>query len=170
VDYTISESDLPNVRQWLANAPLPVEIRIPGADDYVGHGELHFIDNQIAIGTGTLSMRATLPNTDERLLPGRFVTVRLIFTTLKNAVVVPCDAVLVGQSGDYVFVLKPDNTVAMRPVVKGQREDDRYVITSGLAAGEKVVTSGQIALAPGEKVAPKAPFPTANPSPTPAAK
>ena len=154
VDYTISESDIPKVREWLAKGDLPVEITLPGAPDYLAHGELRFIDNQIASGTGTLEMRATLPNEDQRLLPGRFVNVRLIFTTLKNAIVVPSEAVLVGQVGDYVFVLQADNTIAMRPIKKGQREGDRTVIESGLAAGEKVVTSGQIALAPGEKVAP----------------
>ncbi|MGH8048858.1 MAG: efflux RND transporter periplasmic adaptor subunit [Chthoniobacterales bacterium] len=154
VDYTISESELPSVREWLAKGALPVEITIPGSPDYVGHGELHFVDNQIASDTGTLEMRATLPNEDQRLLPGRFVNVRLIFTTLKNAVVVPYVAVLVGQVGDYVFVLQPDNTVAIRPVKKGQREGDMVVVESGLAAGEKVITSGQIALTQGEKVSP----------------
>jgi multidrug efflux system membrane fusion protein len=161
VDYTISESDLPRVREWLAKGRLPVEITIPGAPDYIAHGELRFIDNQIARNTGTLEMRATLPNEDQLLLPGRFVNVRLIFTTLKNAIVVPYVAVLVGQVGDYVFVLKPDNTVAMRPVKKGQREGDRVVIESGLAVGEKVVTSGQIALTEGEKVSPSPSSPAA---------
>jgi membrane fusion protein, multidrug efflux system len=164
VDYTISEADLPKVGKWLAGGSLPVEIRIPGVTDYLGRGELRFIDNQIASTTGTLSMRATVGNEDQRLVPGQFVTVRLILTTLKGAIVVPCDAVLVGQMGDYVFVLKPDNSVEMRAVKKGQREGDRYVIESGLAAAEKVVTSGQIGLEPGEKVAPMA-----TPSPTPAA-
>lgn len=167
VDYTISESDLPKLREWLDADGLDVEVRIPGASDYLGQGKLRFIDNQVAPGTGTLEMRATLPNTDHRLWPGQYVNVRLILTTVKNAVIIPLTALLVGQTDDYVFVLQPDNTVAMRPVKKGQREGDEVIIVKGLSAGEKVVTSGQIALAPGMKVAPVA---SPSPASTPAAK
>ncbi|MDD5199595.1 MAG: efflux RND transporter periplasmic adaptor subunit [Terrimicrobiaceae bacterium] len=155
VDYTVSESDLPQLRQWLDGDGLEVDITIPGDADYIGRGTLRFIDNQVASGTGTLEMRATLPNADLRLLPGQFVNVRLILTTLKGAILVPATAVLVGQTGDYVFVLQADNTVAIRPVKKGQREGDNVLIESGLAAGEKVITSGQIGLAQGVKVAPQ---------------
>ncbi|HEY8900041.1 MAG TPA: efflux RND transporter periplasmic adaptor subunit [Chthoniobacterales bacterium] len=155
VDYTISESDLPRLRQYLDGDGLPVEVTIPGATDYTGHGTLRFIDNSVAAGTGTLEMRATLPNEDLRLWPGQFVNVRLILTSLKNALVAPATAVIVGQTGDYVFVLQAGNRIAMRPVKKGQREGDNVIIESGLAAGEKVVTSGQIALADGMTVAPQ---------------
>ncbi len=155
VDYTVSESDLPRLRPWLDADGLAVEITVPGDADYVGKGTLRFIDNSVAAGTGTLEMRATLPNADRRLLPGRFVNVRLILTTLKNVVLAPAAAVLVGQTGDYVFTLQAGNRIAMRPVKKGEREGDRYVIEKGLVAGEKVVTSGQIALADGMTVAPR---------------
>jgi len=165
VDYAISESDLPQLRQWLDGDGLDVEVRIPGAPDYLGRGVLRFINNQVASATGTLEMRATLPNADLRLCPGQFVNVRLILTTLKNAVLVPNTALLIGQTGDYVFVLQADNTVAIRPVTKGQREGDDVIIAKGLNPGEKVVTSGQIALAPGGKVAP-----VAAPASTPAAQ
>ncbi len=161
VDYTISEADLGKLRQWIDEDGLDVQITVPGDDNPVETGKMHFIDNQIASGTGTLMMRATLPNKAQRLWPGQFVDVRVILTVLKNAVVAPVEAVLVGQTGSYVYVLQADNTVAMRIVTKGQREGDRMVITTGLAAGEKVVISGQIALAPGEKVAVQS-------SPTPA--
>lgn len=160
VDYTISEADLGKLRQWIDEDGLDVQITVPGDDNPAETGKMHFIDNQIASGTGTLMMRATLRNQEQRLWPGQFVNVRVILTMLKSAIVVPVEAVLVGQVGDYVFVLQADNTVAMRPVVKGQREGDRMVIAKGLAAGEKVITSGQIALVPGEKVAPASPAPT----------
>jgi multidrug efflux system membrane fusion protein len=162
VNYTISESDLPRLRQWLASAGgLDVEVNVPGDADYVGRGKLRFIDNQVVSDTGTLEMRATVPNADERLWPGQFVNVRLILTMLKGALLVPSTAVLVGQNGDYVFALQPDNTVAVRPVKKGERQGDQTVIESGLAVGEKVITSGQIGLAPGVTVAPVAGKPAA---------
>jgi multidrug efflux system membrane fusion protein len=165
VDYTFSEADLGKLRQWIDEDGLDVEVTVPGDEGPIETGKMHFFDNQIASGTGTLMMRATFPNQDQRLWPGQFVDVRVILTVLKNAVVVPAEAVLVGQTGDYVFVLQEDNTLAMRPIEKGQREGDRIVIKSGLSVGEKVVTSGQIALAAGEKVAP-----VATPTPAPPAR
>ncbi len=164
VDYTISEAEMPRIRRFLDAGGLDVEITIPGDPTTKATGKLEFVDNSINNQTGTLRLRATLPNDDQHLWPGLFVNVRLILTMLPKAIVAPATAVLVGQDGSSVFVLGGDNTVSLRPVTIGQREGDRIVIESGLQVGEKVITSGQIALAPGAKVAPVA----ANRPPVPA--
>ena len=127
---------------------------IPGAPDKKLPGKLTFIDNSISSGTGTLSLRATFPNSAALLWPGLFVHVQLILTTLEGAVVVPSQCVMVGQQGPYVFVVGSDNTVALRPVQTGQRRTDYTVISSGVKAGEQVVTAGQLGLAQGKKVSP----------------
>ena len=133
-----------------------------------------FIDNSIASNTGTLTLRATFSNKDELLWPGLFVNVQLILTVLENAVVVPSQCVMVGQQGPYVFLVKPDNTVAISQVQLGQQRADFTVISDGVKTGENVVTAGQLGLADGKKVAPvpyqpPAPLPgrASSPSPTP---
>jgi len=154
VNFTISENDFDRVRRYFAAGELPVEVTIPGAPDKKISGKLTFINNSIASETGTLTLEATFPNTDATLWPGLFVNVRLILTTLKGAVVIPSPCVMVGQQGPYVFVIKPDNSVEQRQVTLGQRQSDITVIAEGLAAGDKVVTAGQLGLVTGKKVTP----------------
>jgi multidrug efflux system membrane fusion protein len=158
VNFTISENDFDRVRQYFAKGgELPVEITIPGAaDGNAITGKLTFINNDIASSTGTLMLEATLPNDDARLWPGLFVNVRLVLTTLEKAVVVPSPCVMVGQQGPYVFVVNADNTVAQRNVTLGQRQDELTVIESGVSAGDRVVTAGQLGLDTGMKVNPTA--------------
>lgn len=115
-------------------------------------GKLSFIDNKVNETTGTVRLKAVFENADEMLWPGKFVNVSLNLTTQENATIVPARAVQSGQSGDYVFVVKPDSTVESRPVVPGPRVDRDVVITKGLKPGEIVVTEGQLRLAPGMKV------------------
>jgi multidrug efflux system membrane fusion protein len=115
-------------------------------------------------GSGTVKARGVTPNPDRALWPSEFVRVRFILDMLKNATLVPAQAVQVSQSGPFVFVVKPDNTVDLRPVKPGQRQEgDLTVIESGVKPGERVVVTGQLALAPGAKVAPQ---PYAAPSPS----
>jgi len=100
--------------------------------------------------------RGVTPNPDRALWPSEFVRVRFILDTLKNATLVPAQAVQVSQSGPFVFVVKPDNTVDLRPVKPGQRQEgDLTVVESGVKPDETVVVTGQLALAPGAKVAPQ---------------
>src|SRR5205814_10263619 len=114
------------------------------------------IDNAVQPGSGTVKARAVTPNPDRALWPSEFVQVRFILDTLKNAMLVPSQAVQVSQSGPFVFVVKADNTVDLRPVKPGQRQDgDMTVIQDGVQPGETVVVTGQLALAPGTKVDPK---------------
>jgi multidrug efflux system membrane fusion protein len=103
--------------------------------------------------TGTVKLKGTFANSDHKLWPGQFVRVTLRLTTQPNAMVVPNQAVQTGQNGSYVYVVKQDRTVEMRPVTTGARVDQYMVVDKGLQLGETVVTEGQLRLAPGSQVA-----------------
>jgi multidrug efflux system membrane fusion protein len=170
VEFTVSENDFNKVRQYFTEGELPVEVSIPGAPDKKATGKLTFIDNAIASGTGTLALRATMPNAQALLWPGLFVNVELILTTLQNAIVVPSQCIMVGQQGPYVFVVNSDNTVALRQVEVGQRHADSAVVSKGLRAGDHVVTAGQLGLEDGKPVTPlpyQAPAALAGRTPSP---
>src|SRR5438874_9156450 len=153
-DFTIVASDIPRVRQHLNGPPLQVLTEAENDKLPPRIGELTFIDNAVQPGAGTVRARATTENHDRALWAGQFVHVRLIFETLKNAMLVPSSAVQIGQNGPYVFVVKSDSTLDLRQVKPGQRQDgDMAVIRQGVKPGETVVTRGQLQLAPGMKVA-----------------
>src|SRR4029434_8783956 len=119
-------------------------------------GELTFIDNAVQPGVGTVRARATTENHDRALWPAQFVRVRLILETVKNAMLVPSNAVQIGQNGPYVFVVKADSTLDLRKLRRGQKQDgDMQVMVDGVKPGESVIIRGQLQLAPGMKVAAK---------------
>ncbi|MBA3962403.1 MAG: efflux RND transporter periplasmic adaptor subunit [Chthoniobacterales bacterium] len=151
-DFTIAEPDLPLVRQHLGGPALKVMTEAEGDNVTPREGELYFIANTVQSGAGTVQARASTPNPDRALWPSQFVHVRLILDTLKNAKLVPNEAVQIGQKGPYVFVVKPDSTLDLRQVKSGQRQGDRVVVSEGLKVGETVVVRGQLQLAPGAKV------------------
>jgi multidrug efflux system membrane fusion protein len=153
-DFTIAEPDIPLVRQHLNGPTLQVLTKSENDKVPPRVGELTFIDNSVQPGAGTVRARATTENHDRALWPAQFVRVRLILETLKNAMLVPANAVQIGQNGPYVFVVKGDSTLDLRQVKPGQRQDgDMTVIINGVKPGESVVTRGQLQLAPGMKVA-----------------
>jgi multidrug efflux system membrane fusion protein len=154
-DFSVAEPDLPLVRRFLGNPNLKVVTDAEGDDVPARTGELYFIDNAVQPGAGTVKARAITPNPDRALWPAQFVQVRLILDVLKDAKLVPGGAVQIGQNGPYVFVVKPDSTLELRRVKPGQPQGDLVVVSEGLTAGEKVVVSGQLQLAPGAKVIPK---------------
>ena len=155
-DFTVAETDLAFVRKYLGGPNVKVETRDPDGKIAPRLGDLYFIDNAVQPGSGTVKARAVTPNPDRALWPSEFVRVRFILDTIKDARLVPSQAVQISQSGPFVFVLKPDNTVDLRPVKPGQRQDgDLTVIESGVKPDETVVVTGQLALAPGTKVDPK---------------
>ena len=155
-DFTVAETDLAFVRKYLGGPNVKVETRDPDGKIAPRLGDLYFIDNAVQPGSGTVKARAVTPNPDRALWPSEFVRVRFILDTIKDARLVPAQAVQISQSGPFVFVLKPDNTVDLRPVKPGQRQDgDLTVIESGVEPDETVVVTGQLALAPGTKVDPK---------------
>jgi len=155
-DFTVAENDLPLVRKYLGGPNVKVQTFSPDEKIAPRTGDLYFIDNAVQPGSGTVKARAVTPNPDRAFWPSQFVRVRLILDVLKDARLVPSQAVQISQSGPFVFVLKPDNTVDLRSVKPGQRQEgDLEVIESGVEAGETVVVTGQLALAPGTKVDPK---------------
>ena len=162
-DFTVAQNDLPLVRKYLNGPNVKVETYLPDGSITPRMGDLYFIDKAVQPGAGTVKVRGVTPNPDRALWPSEFVRVRFILDTLKNATLVPVQAVQVSQSGPFVFVVKPDNTVDLRPVKPGQRQEgDLTVVESGVKPEETVVVTGQLALAPGAKVAPQ---PYALPSP-----
>lgn len=152
-DFTVTENDLTRVQQHMAKGALKVEVRLPDEPARPLSGTLTFLDNAVQESTGTVSLRATIPNREHRLWPGRFVKVRLVLTTLKDAVLVPATALQVSAKGPFVYVVSDDSTAELRPVVPGQTQGTLVVIEKGLKAGERVVVTGQIAVTPGGKVA-----------------
>jgi multidrug efflux system membrane fusion protein len=150
-DFTVTENDLTSVQRNMAGEMLKVEVRLPD-DDTPLAGQLTFVDNAVQQETGTVMLRATVPNPDRRLWPGRFVRVRLVLNTLRDAVLVPAAAVQMSAKGPFLYVVKEDSTAEMRLVKMGQRHGDLIVIERGTGAGERVVVNGQLAVTPGSKV------------------
>ena len=162
-DFTVAETDLALVRKYLGGPNVKVQTYSP--DDKIPPrlGDLYFIDTAVQPGSGTVKARGVTPNPDHAFWPSEFVRVRFILDTIKDARLVPSQAVQISQSGPFIFVMKSDNTVDLRPVKPGQRQDgDLMVVESGVEPGETVVVTGQLALAPGSKVDPK-PYGAANP-------
>src|SRR5213082_296536 len=162
-DFTVAETDLALVPKYLGGPNVKVQTYSPDEKIPPRVGDLYFIDTAVQPGSGTVKARGVTPNPDHALWPSEFVRVRFILDTIKDARLVPQQAVQISQSGPFIFVLKPDNTVDLRPVKPGQRQDgDLTVVENGLKAEETVGVTGQLALAPGSKVDPK-PYGTANP-------
>jgi membrane fusion protein, multidrug efflux system len=115
-------------------------------------GHVTFIDNAVDPATGTIKLKATFDNGDHQLWPGQFLQVTLDLTTENNAIVVPTAAVQASQSGQFVYVVKPDRTVEVRNVVILRQQGEQMVIAQGLTPGEEVVTEGQLRLTPGATV------------------
>jgi multidrug efflux system membrane fusion protein len=155
VTFSVPEQHLADIKRYGAGGPLPVEAIIPNQEQNTSKGVLTFIDNAVDSTTGTIKLKATFENPDNRLWPGQFVNVALTLVTQPNAVVVPSQAVQTGQVGQYVFVVKKDMTAEYRPVVAGNSVAGKTIIQKGLEAGETLVTDGQLRLVPGMKVAVK---------------
>jgi membrane fusion protein, multidrug efflux system len=152
-DFTITEQDLSRVRQDMARGNTRALVRMPSETDAQARpGALTFFDNSVQNGSGTVNLRATVPNSDHHFWPGQFVNVRLVLTTMKGAVLVPNQATQISQQGPYVMVLKSDDTADMRKVELGQRQGENVVVISGVNANERVITAGQSNVLPGAKV------------------
>lgn len=152
VTFSVPEHHLPDIKRFLAVGALPVEAVVANHEELRAQGQLSFINNTVDVATGTIQLKATFPNTDRILWPGQFVNVRLDMTTQPRAIVVPSQAVQAGQQGEFVFVVKSDRTIEMRPVVLAYSRNGVTVIERGLRAGEMVVTDGHLRLVPGAKV------------------
>jgi RND family efflux transporter MFP subunit len=154
VTFSLQQGYLPDLRQALANESATIEAIIPGEPRRAA-GQVTMIENSVDAPTGTVPVRATMPNTDELLWPGTLVTVQLTFRE-EEAVTVPSTAVQMSQTGSYVFLV--DNDVAtVRPVQVARVLGSESVLASGLEGGETVVTNGQLLLSNGTKVAARPP-------------
>jgi membrane fusion protein, multidrug efflux system len=152
-DFTITERDLPEVQKQMARGNLEARVRLPSdGEDHVRTGKVTFLDNAVQNGTGTVNLRATVPNSDHHFWPGQFVNVRLVLATDKGAVMIPSEATQISQKGPFVYVVKSDQTAELRVITLGQRQGGNVVVTNGLAAGENVVLTGQLTVVPGAKV------------------
>ena len=152
-NFTITERDLPDVQKQMTQETLKALVGLPtDVANGARTGVVEFMDNAVQNGTGTVNLRATIPNNDRHFWPGQFVNVRLVLRTDKSAVLIPNDATQMSQKGPFVFVVKSDDIAELRPVVLGQRQGSDVVVTSGLSAGERVVVAGQMTVRPGGKV------------------
>ena len=128
-------------------------VRLPGEpENNARPGKVEFLDNSVQNATGTVNLRATLPNSDRHFWPGQFVNVKLVLETKNGAVLIPSQAAQISQQGPYVFVIKSDNTAELRQITLGQRQGSDVVIDKGLAPGERVVLAGHLLVRPGGKV------------------
>ena len=158
VIFNLPEQNLDEVRGSSAADPLKVSALDRNDSHTIAEGVLKVIDNQIDTTTGTFKLKSEFANEKNGLWPGQFVNVRVEVKTVKGGLVVPATAVQRGPDGSYAYVVQADNTVAMKPLQLGDEAGDSTIlVTSGLAAGEKVVTEGQFRLKPGSKVEPLAP-------------
>jgi RND family efflux transporter MFP subunit len=149
VTFALPQRSLPELRASLSNESANIEAIVPG-DPRKASGQVTMIENTVDPTTGTVPVRATMPNADEILWPGTLVTVRLNFRE-EDAVTVPSVAVQASQAGSYVYVVK-DGVAKVKPIKVARSLGSESVLESGLDGGETVVTEGQLLLRDGLKV------------------
>ena len=154
--FTLPEANLPRIQDAMAKGALPVVAYTNDDKTKLGDGTLLTPNNTIDTTTGTIQLKATFPNDNDRLWPGEFVNARLLVETLHNAITVPVPAIQHGPDGLYVYTVGANDTVQTQAVEIGYQDDATVVVTKGLQAGQTVVVAGQSRLSPGTRV-------TANP-------
>jgi multidrug efflux system membrane fusion protein len=153
VTFTVPQQYLADVKQYSRSGSLPVQAVIPGDVRGTTIGKLSFIDNMVDSSTGTIKLKGVFANSDRRLWPGQFVDAYLTLKTQSNALVIPSQAIQNGQQGPFVYVIKNDDTVEARLVTTSDaQQPGQVIVQKGLAAGERIVTDGQLRLVPGSKV------------------
>jgi len=154
VNFNVPEQHLSAIRRLNAGRPLAVRVYPRDNPDRASEGHLAVIDNTVDATTGTIHLKATFENRDGMLWPGQFVTAVLTLDTIRNATLVPAEAVQAGQQGQMIYVVKQDSTAEPRVVTVGRTFGQKMVIEKGIAPGETVVTDGHLFLYPGAKVQP----------------
>ena len=150
--FSIPEKLLTEVKRAMAGNELKIEALIPNEPGSTESGTISFLDNAVNPATGTIKLKGTFANTSRKLWPGQFTDVVMTLGNRKNAVVVPTTALQTGQQGQFVYVVKADNSVEMRQVTVSMTAGEETVVEKGLGAGETVVTDGQLRLTPGAVV------------------
>ncbi|MEP7057966.1 MAG: efflux RND transporter periplasmic adaptor subunit [Caldimonas sp.] len=153
VEFAVPQDRVPEIQQRVADgAKLPVTALDRTRTRTLDQGAFSTLDNQVDTQTGTVKAKARFANAGVTLFPNQFVNVQLLLRSIANAIVVPVTALRHGTNGDFVYVLRDDRSVSVRPVVRGQATVDVVAITSGLAVGEQVVTEGGDRLKDGARV------------------
>jgi multidrug efflux system membrane fusion protein len=152
VSFSVPQMYLPEIKRFMAARTLKVRGIPKETGVATESGDLRFVDNAIDLNTGTIQLKATFANEQRALWPGQFVDVVLGLSSQPNALLAPSEAVQTGQRGTYVYVVKSDMTVESRPIAVGRTVEGYVVVEKGLAAGDTVVTDGQLRLSPGAKV------------------
>jgi membrane fusion protein, multidrug efflux system len=159
VTFSVPGRFLAEIRRYQAQAPLTVVAAVPSesnadvtASGASATGRVTFIDNSVDSTTGTIKLKGTFQNADHLLWPGTFVRVVLNLTVEPDCIVVPATAVQASQDGQFIYVVKNDQTVDFRKVTVRRQQGDEVVVADGIAAGDVVVTDGQLRLAPGARV------------------
>lgn len=168
VRFSVPARELPGIQTWQRRSPLLVRVtpsataeptagdsamRLPMGADGPLTGSLTFLDNAVDTTTGTVLLKARFTNTMATLWPGEFVKVQLQLYVQPNVIAVPSQALMTGQNGAYVFVIRNDGTAQQRPITAGRAIDSTTtVVERGLAPGDRVVTDGQSRLFPGAHV------------------
>ena len=157
VIFTIPQDQLQQVRDHMRQGSLDVDAYSSDDKTKLSAGKLLTIDNQIDATTGTVKLKAVFDNPDNNLWPNQFVNAHLLLEVRKNAITAPAAALQRGPDGTFAYVVDANNTVQMRPLQIALTQGSTAVVTSGLQAGDKIVTDGQEKLQVGSRVAPQAP-------------
>ena len=165
VIFTLAAVAVGRTRLSLGQAEAPVVALTADNTTELDNGTITLVDTQVDQASGTIKLKATFPNKALKLWPGNFANGRITVDTRKNAITAPAIAVRHGPRGDFVWVAKPDDTAAFRPVTVGQIFDGRALIERGLAKGERVVTDGYYRLENGARIAVEGATPTAKAQP-----
>jgi multidrug efflux system membrane fusion protein len=152
VIFTLPEEDLDQINAGMAAGKLDVTALSRDGKTELGRGSLMLVDNQIDQTTGTIRLKASFPNADNKLWPGEFVNARVLAATEHNALTVPSAAIQRGPGGVFAYVVTPDSTVEMRPLEVGEDAEGRTIVTGGLEAGDRVTISNAYRLQPGVRV------------------
>ncbi len=152
VTFAVPEAMLPAFKKYLAAGTIRVEAKAPNDVGPASTGKIDFIDIAVDATTGTIKVKGTFPNEDRRLTPGQFVNVTVTLTADRNVTVIPTPAVQSGQQGTFVYVIKDDKTVELRPISVARTHGEDSIIASGLKPGETIVLDGQLRLIPGSRV------------------
>lgn len=150
--FTLPEKQLQPVLAAQAQGPVKVEVQDREGRRVLDTGSLAVVDNLIDSGTGTIRLKAQMPNDPQKLWPGQFVNVRLLSTIRRDATTVPSTVVQRGPQGTYAYVIRDDLTVEQRPIKVARQEEAKAIIDEGLTPGERVVVDGQYRLQPGSKI------------------
>ena len=152
VSFAVPEKHLPQLRAARQAGTLKVDVTQTGDASQRFEGTVRFIDNAVDTSTGTILLKAELPNRDETLTPGQFLNVSLLLDTLRQAVTVPSRAVQQGADGNFLYAVKDDSSVEMRRVETLASEEDVTAVRGAIQIGETIVTDGHLRLTPGAKV------------------